>query len=85
MTQSPKVPEIIQMPPKEGLLCTVLDLFYMAKQKEFPLKDLKSTLDSLQSFLHSAEGQFREDKDLSDSIKQARESATEASKKLKST
>lgn len=56
----------------------------MARQKDFPLKELKSSLDNLQTYLDSAQSKFSKDKDLSDSIKQTRETVLEVNKKLKS-
>jgi len=46
----------------------------MSKSKDFPLTSFDTALGNLQSSLRDAESQFKEDQDLSDSIKQTRES-----------
>lgn len=60
----------------------MLDVFFMAGRKGFPLQSLKSTLDNLQSTLHKAENQFKEDKDLSDSIKEAEETVAKVNNQI---
>jgi hypothetical protein len=77
-------PEIIEKPQKEELYKPILDVFFMAKAKDFPLTSLKSTLGNLESSLRDAESQFKEDKDLSNSIEQTRESADKLNKQMKS-
>jgi hypothetical protein len=56
----------------------------MTSQKKFPLKELKSTLDNLQSCLDCAESNFSEDKDLTNSIKQTQKTVTKVRNQLKS-
>lgn len=84
MSCSLNLPEIAEVSQKEGLYNFVLDIFLVAKPKDFPLESLRSTLDNVESSLRDAESRFKEDKDLSNSIEQAREAVAKANRQTKS-
>ena len=55
----------------------------MARQKDFPLEEFRDDLKNIQTALEKAEVNFSKDKDLVDSIREAKDSATTVANNLK--
>lgn len=72
------------MPEKKVVQFTVIKQLEMAKLQNFPLEDLRNGLEKLHSSFERAEGRCSKDKELTDSIKQAKETVSKAHDKLKS-